>query len=237
MKILSLWSGPRNVSTALMYSFAQRPDTHVIDEPLYAHYLANTPVEHPGGDEVLQVMENDGDKVLTDLFDDDHSADLIFLKNMAHHWIHLNDNWLAKMDHLFLIRDPREMLPSLINQIPQPILRDTGLKMQYDLYHTMQAQGKKPEIIDSKRLLLNPAVILRKACDALQIPFTEGMLRWEAGARPEDGVWAKQWYHSVHQSTGFSPYKTKTEPFPDQLLPLLEECEPYYQFLLERALQ
>lgn len=237
MKILSLWSGPRNVSTALMYSFAQRPDTKVVDEPLYAHYLSRTTVNHPGEQEVLDSMENDGTRVLHDLQNYPTDRDILFLKNMGHHWVDLDDNLLDNMEHLFLIRDPREMLPSLINQLEKPVLRDTGLKVQKDLYEILTRKGKQVPVIDSRLLLNDPQKILQKACEVLEIPFYSAMLKWEKGPRVEDGVWAKYWYHRVHQSEGFTPYESKKEPFPERLKPLLEECEPYYNFLYQKALK
>ena len=237
MKILSLWSGPRNVSTALMYSFAQRPDTKVIDEPLYAHYLARTTANHPGEQEVLDSMENDGTSVLRDLQNYPTDRDILFLKNMGHHWVDLDENLLDNMEHLFLIRDPREMLPSLINQLEKPVLRDTGLKLQKDLYEILTRKGKQVPVIDSRLLLSDPQKILQKACEVLEIPFYPTMLKWEKGPRAEDGIWAKYWYHRVHQSEGFTPYESKKEPFPERLKPLLEECEPYYNFLYQKALK
>ncbi|UII33874.1 sulfotransferase family protein [Fulvivirga ulvae] len=237
MKILSLWSGPRNVSTALMYSFAQRPDTKVVDEPLYAHYLFRTNANHPGEQEVLNNMENDGTKVLNQLqkLRTDHS--IVFLKNMGHHWIDLDERLLDNMEHVFLIRDPKEMLPSLINQLKDPVLRDTGLKVQKDLYDILTKRGKSAPVIDAKLLLTDPQNVLQKACNALNIPFYPEMLKWEKGPRTEDGVWAKYWYHRVHQSEGFTPYEDKKEPFPKHLEPLLEECEPYYKFLYQKAIK
>lgn len=237
MKIISLWSGPRNVSTALMYSFSQIKGVKVIDEPLYAHYLSKTDVHHPGDDEVLATMEHDGNKVLENLLEQNDHQSVFFLKNMAHHWIELDDHWLDKFENIFLVRDPKEMLPSLINQIPNPTLRDTGLKTQVDIFNKLIADGHSPTIIDSKSLLLNPKDILSKLCDALGIPFNLSMLQWPKGPIKEDGIWAKYWYHNVHQSEGFSPYNPKKETFPYQLETLLAECQPYYNYLYERSLK
>jgi len=237
MKIISLWSGPRNVSTALMYSFAERPDTEVIDEPLYAHYLLETGADHPGIEDTLREMENNGDKAIGQLLAHKSEKPILFLKNMAHHFVSLDDYFLKDFTNIFLIRDPREMLPSLAKQIPTPILRDTGLDKQVTLYKHLASLGQRPAIIESKYLLQNPEEVLKKACKHIDIPFYRNMLKWEAGPRKEDGSWAKYWYHSVHKSTGFRPYEKKTEPFPEKLDPLLNECQPYYEFLHQKALK
>ena len=237
MRILSLWSGPRNVSTALMYSFLQHPAIHVIDEPLYAHYLSKTSVSHPGDKEVLLTMEHDGEKVLKKIVSETKKFQIVFLKNMAHHWIGLDSSWLDKYDNIFLIRDPKQMLPSLVNQLPKPILRDTGLKTQVEIYDRLQKQGKQPIIIDAKYLLKNPKKILRIVFKHLGLPFSTRMLKWPKGPKREDGIWAKYWYHNVHQSEEFTPYYAKKEPFPEHLNELLDECTPYYQYLTKRSIK
>jgi len=237
MKIISLWSGPRNVSTALMYSFAQRPDTEVIDEPLYAHYLVESGADHPGKEETLSAMEQSGDQVIESLLNYNSEKPVLFLKNMGHHFLSLKDGFLDKFSNIFLIRNPEEMLPSLAKQIPTPILRDTALDKQLKLYKLISQQGEEPLIVDSKYLLQNPESILKSVCQHLNIPFYKNMLSWPAGARKEDGVWAKYWYHNVHKSTGFKTYEPKSAPFPGELEPLLNECLPYYNFLHERAIK
>ena len=235
MKIISLWSGPRNVSTALMYSFAQRNDMEVIDEPLYGHYLVNSDADHIGKEEVIDQMLTDGDLVMKELLAR-KSEKMIFLKNMAHHWVELNNKYLHHLQNIFLVRDPAEMLPSLNQQLEHPTLRDTALKRQVEIFKYLKNNHLNPLIILSKDLLIDPNRMLRSVCDRLDIPFDKKMLSWKAGPRPEDGIWAKHWYHNVHKSTGFSGYKKKADPFPEHLKPLLDECKPYYQFLSENAL-
>ena len=236
MRAISLWSGPRNVSTALMYSFAQREDCEVIDEPLYAHYLSKVDVHHPGEEEVLATMNHDGREIIDQLLIPGDRP-LRFIKKMAHHWINLDDGLLKKFSNIFLIRDPKEMLPSLINQIPNPVLRDTALKSQWDLYSKLANSGAEVAIIDSAQLLMNPKAILGKVCKTLKIPFDDKMLTWAKGSIPEDGVWAKYWYHNVHKSTGFQPYRKKDDLFPDHLSILLDECEPYYKLLFNHSIK
>lgn len=235
--VVCLWSGPRNVSTALMYAFRQHPEIRVIDEPLYAHYLHATGAIHPGGDEVLAAQNNDGHQVIRDVILGACDLPILFVKNMAHHLVDLDLSFLDCTRNIFLIRDPEQMLPSLINQIPNPTLRDTGLKRQCDLLEDLLERGQQPVVLDSKELLLDPAGILKQLCAHLGFSFTEKMLTWKAGPIPEDGVWAKHWYHSVHTSTTFMEYREKEDPFPDFLEPLLNECKPYYDALYDRALK
>ena len=237
MKVISLWSGPRNVSTALMYSFAQRPDTLVIDEPLYAHYLAKVNVDHPGREEVLLAMDADGQRVLESILSKNYHRPIIFLKNMAHHWRNIDHSLLKPMQHLFLIRDPREMLPSLANQLPNPVLRDTGLDIQKKLLEEISLFQDQIPVINARELLTHPESILKKTCDMLNIKYYKEMLSWNEGPRPEDGIWAKYWYKNVHQSNGFEPYTPKNQPFPAHLTDTLNESIPYYNHLYQYALK
>lgn len=237
MIAVCLLSGPRNVSTALMYSFAQRSDTRVLDEPLYGHYLRASGAVHPGGDEVLANMNCDGDAVMREILAPDFcDADTLFIKHMAHHLIDIDLSFLNRTKNCFLIRDPREMLPSLTVQVPDANLADTGLRRQWELFQDLQNSGQSAAVIDSRELLLNPKRIIEEFCNHLGIVFEPCMLSWPAGPKAEDGIWARHWYHSVHQSTGFATYFAKPE-FPTELLPLLEECQPYYEKLTAHAIK
>lgn len=233
IKRICLWSGPRNVSTALMYSFAQRNDCKVFDEPLYAHYLSKTPARayHPGAEEVIATMENDGRKVVRDLILGDFGKPVLFFKHMTHHLVDLDLGFLSETVNVLLTRDPVDMLPSYAVQVERPTLLDVGYKQHIELLDYLRSIGQNPPVLDSKQILLNPKKVLNELCERIGIPFEEAMLSWEAGARPEDGSWAKYWYRSVHGSTGFGKYIQKTEPFPESLKPLLEECKPYYEQL------
>jgi hypothetical protein len=234
---LNVWSGPRNISTALMYAFAERRDTRVIDEPLYAHYLRVSGVDHPGREEVLAAMDSDGEKVVREVILGDCDRPVLFLKQMAHHLLDLDHGFLARCINVLLIRDPREVLLSLRHQIPRPEQRDTGFAAQAELLDELVALGQDPPVLDARELLLDPEGVLRQLCRRLGIEFDPGMLAWPAGARPEDGVWAPYWYHNLHRSTGFRAYRPKDEPVPEALRPLLEECRQYYDGLVERALR
>lgn len=234
---VNVWSGPRNVSTALMYSFAQRPDTRVVDEPLYAHYLRVTGIEHPGRDEVLAAQDGDGERVVRELILAEHRLPVVFFKQMAHHLVELDRGFLLQCANVLLIRDPAEVLTSLVRQLPQPRLTDLGLALQLEVVDALSAAGQEPPVLDAKELLLDPEGVLRRLCECLGIAFSPRMLSWPAGPRPEDGVWAKYWYQGLHRSTGFAPYRPKDEPPPAHVLPVLEEARPFYDALYARALK
>lgn len=229
---ISLWTGPRNVSTALMYSFAQRADTRAFDETHYGHYLRVSGAPHPGAAEVMAAMECDGDRVTQQIILGPCVRPVLFFKNMTHHMIELDLGFLAHTVNVLLTRDPVEMLPSLEKGLRAvPVQRDTGYRAQADLLARLLALGQTPPVIDSAELLRDPPGVLGQLCARIGIPFDKAMLSWPAGPKPEDGVWAKYWYDNVHKSTGFQPYRPKTTPFPPHLEPLLAECRPYYEQL------
>jgi hypothetical protein len=234
---IQLWSGPRNVSTALMYAFAQRSDTSVVDEPLYAHYLRVSGAEHPGRDDVLRAQDRDGERVVRELLLGPSATPVRFFKQMAHHLVELDRGFLASCANVILTRDPLEMLPSLVHQIPEPTLRDTGYAVQTELLDELLALGQDPPVLEAAELLRHPRAVLEKLCARLGLGFDSAMLSWPAGPRPFDGVWAPHWYHNVHRSSGFEPFAPKSAAFPERLKPLLAECQPHYARLAARALQ
>jgi hypothetical protein len=234
---INLWSGPRNVSTALMYSFAQRSDTRVIDEPLYAHYLRASGADHPGRDEVLAWQENDGAKVVREVMLGPCDKPVLFMKQMAHHMVAIDRAFLAKTANVILTRDPEDMLPSLAENLKTPTLRDTGYAMQTELVAELESLGQDPPVLVAAEILRDPERVLGEFCRRLSIPFDRAMLSWKPGARAEDGIWAPHWYASVHRSSGFEPYKKKGAPFPERLVPLLEECRPHFAELAARAIR
>lgn len=236
-KRICLWSGPRNTSTALMYSFAQREDTTVVDEPLYAHYLSSTDAKdyHPGADEVIASQETDGQKVVDEIILGEYDTPIAFFKNMTHHLVNLDWSFMEETVNVILTRPPEDMLPSYAKQVKNPTMQDVGYAKHLEVVQYLKAIDKKPIIVDSKDILQYPQSRLRELCGTLGIPFDEAMLKWPAGPRKEDGVWAKHWYHNVHRSTGFRAYKSKNEPFPEELEDLLEECQEAYEKLLTYA--
>lgn len=237
-KPICLWSGPRNVSTALMYSFAQRHDTRVVDEPLYGHYLRVTGAKHPGRSEVLDAMNCDGNAVMRDLLEqqEDEPSRQLFLKHMAHHLIEIDTTFLRDTHNVFLVRDPWDMLPSLTVQLPDATLADTGLRRQWELFSRLAEMDRRAAVLDSRELLQHPREVLQKLCTHLRLEFDHCMLTWAAGPRSEDGIWAPHWYHAVHESIGFSKYQAKPE-FPEHLGPLLAQCKPWYDKLYKHALR
>lgn len=227
-----MWSGPRNISTAMMRAWENRPDTFVTDEPLYAHYLKETGAPHPGADEVIAAGETDWHRVVAFLTGPIPEGKTVwFQKHMSHHLLpHIELDWVDRLTNAFLIREPREMLTSLIAVTPHPKLPDTGLPQQIQLFERLQKRtGKIPPVIDSRDVLENPRGILTALCAAVDLPFTTAMLSWPAGRRKTDGIWATHWYASVEQTTGFGPYQPKSKPVPAEFTTLLKECEFLYK--------
>ena len=218
----------------MMRSWGNRPDTFVCDEPLYAHYLLKTGLDHPGREEVIAHHETDWRKVVAHLTGPVPQGKAIFYqKHMAHHLTDdIDRNWLGELTHCFLIREPREMLASLIQHIPQPTLTDTGLPQQVEIVeHVRKQTGTTPPIFEARDILEDPRRMLGLMCEALGVPFTDTMLTWPPGRRDTDGIWAKHWYASVEKSTGFQAYKPKDEVVPPQFASLLEACHIRYEQL------
>ena len=228
---IAAWSGPRNISTAMLRSWENRPDTVVCDEPFYAYYLQQTGLEHPGRNEILAHHETCSDATIASLLEPKDSR-VFYQKHMAHHMLPgIEMSWVSHMVNIFLIRDPRDMLTSLIHQIPNPSIEETGLPQQLALFHLMQEQGSAPIVLDSKDILLNPKIVLSALCNELSIPFFDEMLHWPQGTRETDGIWAPHWYSSVEASTGFVPWKTKGIKVPARLETMCLECEDIYKQL------
>jgi hypothetical protein len=235
-----MWSGPRNVSTALMRSWGNRPDTYVCDEPLYAHYLQQTRLPHPGAEEVIAHHEADWQKVAAWLTGPIPQGKSIFYhKHMAHHLLpDIGRDWLAQLAHGFLIRDPKPMLISLDKVTPNPRLEDTGLPQQVEIFDRVgEAGGSMPVVIDARDLLNDPRGMLTRWCEQLGIPFTENMLAWPPGRRETDGIWAKHWYANVEKSTGFQPPNPDPPELPEHLRSLYEECMKHYRHLYSYRLR
>lgn len=235
---IALWSGPRNVSTALMYSFAQRADTTVVDEPLYAHYLRISAADHPVRDLVLRAQDPEGRAVVRDVLLAPYPTPVVFFKSMAHHLVELDPAFLDELANVLLVRDPREMLPSLAQKLGRvPRLADTGLARQTELLDELAARGQEALVLDARETQSDPEGVLGALCARLGLAFDPAMLRWEAGPRPEDGVWGPHWYDQVHRSTGFRPWRAPAAPFPAELEHVLEEARPHHARLLRHALR
>lgn len=237
MKVLNLISGPRNLSTAIMYSFAQREDTVVLDEPFYGFYLKNASLEneHPSQSEIMRTMETSEEKVIESI---NHLSGKhhVFVKGMAHHYLSKTPSFILQWENIILIRHPKKLIASFSKVIETPTLNDIGIKKASELFLYLKKNGKTPIVIDSDQLLVNPEVYLQKLCEKINISFSEKMLNWKKGGILEDGIWAKHWYANVHNSEGFSVQKSSSQPIPEHLEPLLAEALPYYEILKNNIL-
>lgn len=236
-----MWSGPRNISTALMRSWESRPDTAVVDEPLYAFYLRETGLDHPGREEILASQANDWQTVAEQLSGTIPGGKAIYYqKHMAHHLLpQVGMGWLMDKSfrHAFLIREPAAMLASLSKVISNPRVEDTGLPQQVELFEMLRrTTGHIPPVVDSRAVLENPKDMLEALCHALDVPFDDAMLSWEAGPRTSDGVWAEHWYANVEKSTGFGPPRAETAEVPEGLEEVLVACQRHYDTLAAHVL-
>lgn len=227
MKCINMICGPRNMSTALMYSFNNRTDTTAVDEPFYASYLSNVNTDHPGENEILAAQSNDPSVVISKILDIE--SDVVFIKNMAHHIRkEMDHSFMLNMENPLLIRDPKQLIASFQKVIPNPTMEDIGLKRSYELMQWLDKNNKEITVVDSGDLLKDPKTILSILCSRLNIPFESKMLKWEKGPKNCDGVWAKYWYKNVHESTCFVKQKTSERPLPNQCKNLYEEAMEYY---------
>ena len=231
---VAMWSGPRNISTAMMRSWGNRPDTFVCDEPLYAHYLHKTGRDHPGAAAVIAAGQTDVSRVTEWLLGPVPRGKRVFYqKHMAHHLLpDMDRGWLRRLTNCFLIREPREVLTSLIKHVPDATLPDTGYPQQAEIFDLVRHwTGRLPLVLDARDVLNDPRRILSLLCAAVGVEFTDKMLSWEPGLRDTDGVWAKYWYKEVETTTSFRPYKPKDEPVPPHMQGMLAECQRFYDRL------
>jgi Sulfotransferase domain len=230
---LACWSGPRNISTATMRAWENRPDTEVVDEPLYAWYLAHTGLDHPGRDEVIAAGETDWRRVVESLTGPwpDGPA-LQYQKHMAQHLVpDLPREWIASMQNVLLIRDPAEVVASYVRSRESCEPEDIGLLQEQWLLERWQAAGQDVPVIDSADFLGDPEAHLRWLCDWLGIESTARMLSWPPGPRDSDGVWAPYWYDAVLASTGFEPYRPRQVDLSPHDAAVAEACRPAYEAL------
>lgn len=239
MTRIAMWSGPRNISTAMMRAWENRPDTWVVDEPLYAHYLTQVQVNHPGVDEVIAAGDTDWRHAVSGLLGEiPRGRAIYYQKHMAHHFLpHLRGDWVLGLTNAFLIRHPAEMLVSLAAKMGPPSLRDTGLPQQVEIFRLVRERlGTTPPVLDAEDVLRDPRGSLIRLCAAVGVEFSEKMLAWPAGPRETDGVWSKYWYDAVERSTGFEPLQPRSRSVPQELEPLLAECLPNYEELSQYRL-
>jgi hypothetical protein len=237
IKRINLWSSPRNISTAMMYAFAQRDDTVVVDEPLYAHYLTITNSDHPGKEEILQSQQTDGEKVISDIILGDYDKPVVFFKQMTHHLVNISLDFLSQTENIIFIRNPKQIIASYAQVRNDVTMQDIGIEKQWQVFNHLTKDKLSCIVLDSNEILKSPANVLQQLCDALQIPFTEKMLHWPAGPKFYDGVWAKYWYDNVHRSTGFEKQKTSERELPSQLEALYNESKMYYERLFPYSIK
>ncbi|KAG2695473.1 hypothetical protein I3843_07G014100 [Carya illinoinensis] len=237
VEVIHSWSAPRSLSTGLMYSFAQRDDMEVLDEPLYAHFLRVTGIHRPYREELLSKVESDGNKAVNEVIYGLGRKKYRFCKHIAKQRLSgLPSDLMKKGKHFILIRNPLDILPSFDKVVP-PSFRELGLAELVSIYNELSELGKAPHIIDAVDLRRDPEATLRGLCDDLDIPFQEAMLKWEAGPKPVDGIWAPWWYKSVHKSTGFQAANKYPATFPFSLYGLLEQSLPLYNMLRRHVKQ
>lgn len=235
VEVIHSWSAPRSLSTSLMYSFSQRDDIEVLDEPLYAHFLRVTGAERPYRDEVLLKMDSDGNRVVEEMIFGPGEKRYRFCKHIAKQRVPgLSSDLMKKGKHFILIRNPLNILPSFDKVVP-PSFLELGLAELVSIYSELDDLGTVPSVIDAEDLQQDPEAVLRGLCEDLRIPFQPAMLKWEAGPKPVDGLWAPWWYKSVHKSTCFKPVKEYPTPLPPSLYDLLEESLPFYNMLRKKT--
>ncbi len=237
---IAMWSGPRNLSTALMRAFGNRLDCAVSDEPFYAAYLKLSGAEHPMRDAVLEHHETDWRKVAVAVAGTPPGGKkLWYQKHMTHHMLpEIGRDWMRACRHAFLIRHPARVLASYAAKREAVTFADTGFAEQEALFkEAAEIGGEPPPVIDADALLADPPRVLRAFCDALAIPFTERMLSWPAGPRGTDGVWAAHWYDAVNRSTGFGPARPMPALYDPKLQSLEAKALPIYERLAKHALK
>ncbi len=235
---ISLWSCPRTVSTATLRSFANRPDTEGVDEPLYAWYLKHTGRLHPLREVVLRSQAQDWRTVVDRVLLGPTQRPVQFVKHMAHHLVgDVDVSFARRTANVFLIRDPREMLPSLRDDLGALHRADLGFERQRELYHELRRAGLDPVVVEGSDLLAAPERMLRALCERVGLAFTPEMLSWEPGPHPCYGAWAPAWYRKVMASSGFHALPPKSAPFPEELVPWLALARDPYRDLHARRLR
>lgn len=240
---IAMWSGPRNISTAMMRAWENRSDTDVIDEPFYAYYLAHTNTPHPMQAQILASQANTWQEVVktltADISDRNDVPKISYQKHMTHHMLDdINLAWSTQLQHCFLIRDPLYVINSYVKKMPSVCSQDIGIARQYQLYQQLsEITGQDIPIIDSADVLKNPQAVLSKLCAKLGIEFNSSMLNWPQGPRNSDGVWAKHWYENVEASTGFAEYIAPKIVLTKQQRALADKNNVYYQELFNKRIQ
>lgn len=231
---IAMWSGPRNISTALMYSFNNRTDTICTDEPLYSNYLLNTDIKHPGKMEIINSNHSDVNKIIDELCSGNLlESEIHYQKHMAHHLLpNMPISWISNLNNCILIRNPKEVIHSLSKKISNISLKSTGLPEQIRISEfILENTGKNALIIDSSDILRNPEIMLTKLCMELGINFDKSMLSWETGPKECDGIWSKYWYQEVWETSTFKPYNSNKIELSKDNNTIYQESKPLYDRL------
>jgi len=234
-----MWSGPRNISTAMMRSWGNRPDTFVIDEPFYAYYLERTDAAHPGAEEVIATGETNWRKIVAKLTGPVPNGMRIFYqKQMTHHLLpEIDRKWLREVTNCFLIRDPADVIVSYMKKNNEPALEDLGFVQQAEIFDFVQREtGSIAPVIDAEDVLRAPKRLLELLCDAVDVEFFPTMLSWPRGPRTTDGIWAKYWYAEVENSSSFRPYQPRVGKVPERLRGVYQQCQEFYEKLYQHRL-
>jgi hypothetical protein len=233
---IAMWSGPRNISTAMMRAWGNRQDTFVVDEPFYAYYLKATGKQHPSAEEVIAAGEINWRKVVAHLTGTiRNDKPIFFQKQMTHHLLaEVDREWLDAVTNCFLIRDPREVITSYVKKREDPALEDLGFIQQAEVFDFVRSRTDAiPPIVDAKDVLENPERTLRLLCNAVGVEFSESMLSWPPGIRETDGMWAGHWYGEVAKTTSFRPYRPTDQQVPERLREIYERCRECYERLYQ----
>ncbi len=230
---IAMWSGPRNLSTAMMYSFDARFDCAVVDEPFYGPYLRMTGLDHPMRAEILAARPESADDVAASLTGPvPGQKPHFYQKHMTQHMIPgMPRDWMGQMVNVFLIRHPARVIASFGAKWDGFGLADIGFSQQTELFEYVQALGQTPVVVDSADIRRDPKGMLSKLCDAIGLPFDPAMLHWSKGGHPADGVWASHWYGAVHNSTGFAAAEGDLPVLTGNAAALLEQALPHYERL------
>lgn len=237
---IAMWSGPRNLSTAMMYAFGSRADCAAVDEPFYAAYLAQTGLNHPMRAEILAAQPTDAAQVARQLSGPIPGGKAVFYqKHMTHHMLPaVPRDWMRACVNVFLIRHPARVVASYAQKREHPVLADLGFVQQADLFDQVAGwSGAPPVVIDSFDIRANPEAALRGLCAAIGLGFDAAMLRWPAGGFRDDGVWAAHWYGAVHRSTGFAEPEAPLPNLSGDAAALAKAALPFYERLRSFAIQ
>jgi len=233
--IVSCWSGPRNISTALMRSWSSRKDTFVTDEPFYAYYLKETKLKHPYYKEIINKYSSNYDEVVKYLINRiPENKKIWYQKHMAHHIFDFNNiEWVNNCENCILLRHPKEVISSYSKKNKLDSVEELGYPQQYEIIKYLKKMNKSYVIIDSSELLKNPEKVLSQWCMKINIKFDKSMLRWEKGSHTSDGIWWKGWYDNVIKTTRFKQYEKKDINIENKYDSIYNESMKYYTYLKE----